>query len=176
MAKDNTTILREGLEKFSKKTIKPYLRDVLSRVAKRLVAVIDGEAFVPLPPYTYREAPERIGGNDQFPVWKGHMHDATGLAVYIDGTILKYIPTAKAESTQSYDGINGIVGNTELQQAIAEAGSTFASGIWIVLFSSVPYAYEVNVEGSSWGRGVGYFDNLENELLTDLYMNLKPVA
>lgn len=175
-ATDNIMIFRKGLEVFSKKTIKPYLRNVLSRVAERFVGIIDGDAFVPLPPYTYREAPERIGGNDQFPVWKGHMRDATGLAVYIDGTILKYIPTAKAEETQSYDGRTGIIGNAELQLAISEASTTFSSGIWIVLFSSVPYAYEVNTCGSPWGRGVGYFDTLENELLIDLYMNLKPVS
>lgn len=168
MATDNLTIFRLGLEKYAQRTIKPYLRNVLSRVAERLVGIIDGDAFIPFEYYG--------GGNDVFPVWEGQMHDATGLAVYIDGKVMRYIPTAKGNEPQRWNDINGIVGNTELQQAITEASASFASGIWIVLFSSVPYAYEVNVAGSPWERGIGYFDTLEDELLRDLIMNLKPVA
>lgn len=166
MAKDNATIFRAGLEKYAQRTIKPFLHDVLNRVAERMVGVIDNDAFVPF----------EEGGNDMFPVYSGQMHDATGVAVYIDGMVSSYIPTAKATEPQYHNGISGIVGNTELQQAIAEAQSTFASGIWIVLFSSVPYAYEVDIAGSPLDRGIGYFESLENELFVDLCMNLKPVA
>lgn len=150
-----------GLRKFAD-GIKLKIADMLKSVAQTIVGVIDGN-FAP---------PE---GTEQFPIWSNNLHDATGIGVYVDGMLYSFIPTARATEAQSNGGTKGIFGSALLQQAITNASTQFGTGVWIVLFSSVPYAYKINMQGSKIGRGVGFFEALKQTLLDDVIAGLQPI-
>lgn len=118
------------------------------------------------------------GGNVIFPVWDSHLRDATGVGIYVDGALTAYKPTRKglAKNPQSYNGDDNIIGSERLDDALKAASGEFSNGIWIVLFSAVPYAYKVNYEGSPRGRGVEFFDTLEETLKLEVFANLKPLG
>lgn len=159
----NSNVFSAGLKRFVEQQIKPKLLSMCKNVAQTIVDVIDGN-FAP---------PE---GTDQFPIWSSNLHDATGVGVYCDGALSSFLPTARATEAQTNNGETGIFGSELLQQAISNAATQFENGIWIVLFSSVPYAYKINTQGSPRGRGVGFFDALQETLLTDVLSGLQPIA
>lgn len=160
----NQKLFEAGLKKYADKTIKPMLEAMLKRIADWMVAYISDQF-----------APTEEGGNQQFPVYSGNLHDATGVGVYIDGKLSSYTPMPIATHKQHTKVEDGIVGAERLAQALHGATVDFSSGIWIVLFSAVPYAYEVNIAGSPWERGVGFFNELEEYLKKDVILELKAV-
>lgn len=167
----NKTVITVGCKNFIEKTAKPRLIRMLTQIAQGMVDLIDG-AFTPVPPY-HRD-PE--SGNADFPVWHGQLRDATGVAIYDNGRVLKFLPTKKADEHPQSDrkrGISHIVGREWLERAISEASGMCSKGLWIVLFSSVPYAADVNRIGSPAGRGAMYFDRLSDRQLADILFNLE---
>lgn len=159
----NSKVFKVGLKDFAEREIKAKLETMLRSVAERLVAYIDG-GFAP------------PAGTAQFPVYTGNLHDATGVGVYIDGRLNSYIPTAIAVEQQTNRGEIGIDGSINLRNALQAATSQFATGIWIVLFSTVSYAYKINTQGSRWGRGAGFFDALGETLFQNVITGLQPIA
>ncbi len=159
----NSRVFKIGLRKQSKSKIEPELLAMLRNVAQKLVGIIDGNFVMP-------------DGTTQFPVDTANLHDATGVGVYVDGRLDAFMPTQRATKAQSDGGTKGIFGSEWLQAALTSASSEFASGIWIVLFSTVPYAVKINTSGSKIGRGVGFFDTLGDNLLTEIITNLKPIT
>ena len=159
----NSKVFKVGLKDYSERVIKAKLETMLRSVAERLVAYIDGGFTPPM-------------GTKQFPVRTGNLHDATGVGVYIDGRLSSYIPTAIAVDQQTNQGEIGIDGSINLRNALQAATSQFATGIWIVLFSTVSYAYKINTQGSKWGRGVGFFDALGETLFQNVITGLQPIA
>lgn len=162
----NMKVFYDGITEYVELIVKDKLETMLREVAEELVSYIDNEAFEP---FEYCG-----GGNGTYPVWTGNLHDATGIGVYIDGRLSSYIPTSKRESHQYFDG-EYIFGTERLTAALNEGVNQFSQGVWIVLFSQVPYAYKVNTQGSPWRRGIGYFDELKSYLLNDVFVNLKHV-
>ena len=163
----NSKVFKVGLNNYTERVIKVKIETVLRTVAQKMVNAIDG-AFVPFEQYG--------GGTDQFPVWEGQLHDATGVGVYIDGRLSSYIPTAKGFDPQVHGEEEDIVGSERLQQALKSAVSQFSKGIWIVVFSAVPYAYKVNEFGSPRHRGKGFFESVKSLLIDDVFAGLKPIA
>lgn len=163
---ENVRIVNVGMKNHLLCVGKPKLIDMLRQVAQRMVDIVDG-VFTPMPPY-------EPGGNEAFPVWRGHMHDATGVAIYDDGVTIAYLPTKKAIKKQTFEG-RRIVGSVELRNSINEGATHFSKGLWIVLFSAVPYAYEVNELGSPADRGQGYFDTLSDDFFKDILMGLDAI-
>lgn len=159
----NAQVFKVGLKNFTESQVKPKLVAMLTQVAQQIVGLIDGSFVMPL-------------GTTQFPVDTANLHDATGVGVYSDGRAQRFIPTKKATKTQSDGGVKGIDGNALLQAAIAAGATQFAAGIWIVLFSTVPYAYKITTQGSKIGRGAGFFESLKQSLLNDVIANLKPIT
>lgn len=158
----NSKVFALGLKQFTEQQVKPKLLAMCKSVAQTIVGVIDGSFAMP-------------DGTQQFPVWSANLHDATGVGVYCDGVLSSFIPTARATAAQTDGGTKGIFGSTLLQSAITNASTQFGKGIWIVLFSSVPYAYKINTQGSKRGRGVGFFEALKQTLLNDVIAGLKPI-
>lgn len=156
-------VLKVGIKQYTEHVVKAKLLAMLKSVAQTLVGVIDGNFVMPL-------------GSTQFPIDTDNLHDATGVGVYADGVIQYFMPTARAIVAQSYAGETGIFGSPLLQSAISNGATKFSNGIWIVLFSSVPYAYKINTYGSKIGRGVGFFEELEQHLLNDVISGLKPIT
>lgn len=159
----NSKVFKIGVEQYKERVIKAKLVAMCKSVAQTLVAVIDGSFVMP-------------DGTTQFPVLTANLHDATGVGVYCDGTIQHFIPTAKATKAQSDGATKGIFGSALLQSAISSGATQFTKGIWIVLFSTVPYAYKITTQGSKRGRGVGFFEALKQSLLNDVIANLKPIT
>lgn len=159
----NKSVFTNGLRNYADNVIKVKIVATLKSVAQQLVAIIDGNFVMP-------------DGSIQFPVDTANLHDATGVGVYSDGSIQHFIPTKRATKTQSDGGVKGIDGSALLQSAISNASSKFGTGIWIVLFSTVPYAYKINTNGSKRGRGVGFFEALGQNLLNDVIANLRPIT
>lgn len=156
----NLNRLIKGVKMHVKDVITPSLTRELTSVAQQIVGYIDNGANIP----------EHLG----------HLHDATGIGVYVNGTMQAFIPTKHAGDKlgkSGYDGINhyGINGQEFLQQAIAEASTRFASGIWFVLFSAVPYAFYVDAYGSPIGRGLGFFKNIKNLSVSSILAGLRAI-
>lgn len=162
-AAHNSKVFKAGLNDYAERVIKAKLVAMLKSVAQTLVGVIDGSFVMP-------------DGTTQFPVDTANLHDATGVGVYADGTIQYFIPTARATKAQSDGGVKGIFGSPLLQTAISNGATQFSKGIWIVLFSTVPYAYKINTQGSKIGRGAGFFEALKQTLLNDVISGLQPIT
>ena len=162
---DNNKVFRDLLKAHADKVIVPQLTTMLDKIAEWMVGVIDGN-FAPL----------EGKGNSGFPVYSGQLHDSTGIGVYVNGRLQGYKPTAVGRSKQHFGGTKDIVGAEYLDNAISMASTKFAKGIWIVLFSTVPYAYKVNTSGSPWGRGVGFFNKLEDTIKAEVFANITAVT
>lgn len=159
----NSKAFKAGVKRFANSGILPKLEAMLRSVAERLVAYIDGGFTPPT-------------GTSQFPVFTGNLHDATGVGVYVNGRLSSYIPTAIAVEQQTNQGEIGIDGSINLRLALQAATSQFATGVWIVLFSTVSYAYKINTQGSRWGRGAGFFDALGETLFQNVITGLQPIT
>ena len=159
----NSKVFKVGLNDYAERVIKAKLVAMLKSVAQTLVGVIDGNFVMP-------------DGTTQFPVDTANLHDATGVGVYADGAIQHFIPTARATKAQSDGGVKGIFGSPLLQAAISNGATQFSKGIWIVLFSTVPYAYKINKKKKKIGRGAGFFEALKQTLLNDVISGLQPIT
>jgi hypothetical protein len=155
----NLNVLKEGMKMFVKNVAQPQLVSILRQKAQEVVQLIDSGL---IPEYT------------------ANLHDATGCAVYADGAISAFIPTKRAQKQgkSGFDGVNhyGIDGSAFLQQAISEASTRFAKGVWFVVFSAVPYAYHINAKGSPLGRGQNFFDRIANTTVNEILAGLRPIA
>lgn len=154
----NLNVLMNGMKMFVKNVAQPQLVSVLRQKAQEVVQLIDSGL---IPEYT------------------ANLHDATGCAVYADGAISAFIPTKRAQKQgkSGFDGVNhyGIDGNAFLQQAISEASTRFAKGVWFVVFSAVPYAYHIDAQGSPLGRGQDFFKTIRGTAVNDILAGLRAI-
>ena len=91
---------------------------------------------------------EYIDSQKVIPIYTGNLKDATGIGVYNNGVLKRYVPSQIATRPQSsgfhhrneYD----IWGHQYLSDALEAASKEeYGKGIWIVLFSAVPYAFYI---------------------------------
>lgn len=154
----NLNVLKEGMKMFVKNVAQPQLVSILRQKAQEVVRLIDSGL---IPEYT------------------ANLHDATGCAVYADGAISAFIPTKRAQKQgkSGFDGVNhyGIDGSAFLQQAISEASTRFAKGVWFVIFSAVPYAYHIDAHGSPKGRGQDFFKTIRGTAVNDILAGLRAI-
>lgn len=154
----NLAVLRQGCKMFIKNVAQPKLVEILAQKADEIVKLIDSGL---IPEYT------------------ANLHDATGVGVYVDGAITSFIPTKRAHKAgkSGFDGVNhyGINGSEFLKQAIAEASTKFAKGIWFVIFSATPYAYHIDAKGSPLGRGQDFFKTISGTAVNDIVAGLRAI-
>lgn len=154
----NLNVLKEGIKMFVKNVAQPQLVSILRQKAQEVVQLIDSGL---IPEYT------------------ANLHDATGCVVYADGAISAFIPTKRAQKQgkSGFDGVNhyGIDGSAFLQQAISEASTRFAKGVWFVVFSAVPYAYHIDAHGSPLGRGQDFFKTIRGTAVNDILAGLRAI-
>lgn len=149
-----------GLTVHAKNVIMPDLLAMLVRVAQDLVAAIDSGSYIP--------------------EWTANLHDATGVAIYNDGAVTKFLPTKKATKA-AHSGFGGLAhydirGSEWLQNTIAEAATTFSKGLWFVVISAVPYAYYIDAAGSPKGRGQNFFKKTREDAVREILAGLRPIA
>lgn len=149
----NKEVLKNGITLHIKKEVEPELVGYLTNVAQQIVSAIDGGAY-------------------SIPIYTGNLKDATGVGIYVNGAMKAFMPTKTAVTKQAMKGRPYIFGSEFLAESLREASSTFASGIWFVIFSAVPYASKINTEGSPKGRGKGYWETIVNDVIA----NLRPIT
>lgn len=102
------------------------------------------------------------------PVFTGNLADSTGLGVYFNGVLKEFMPTQRANMPQTYKG-ELVWGNLLLEMALADAAYKYNKGIWVVLFSTVPYAVRVDKNGTTRFED-GYFTH---DLVPDMLNQFK---
>ena len=156
----NKSVLMKGLTVHVRNVIMPELVAVLKRVCDDLVTAID---------------------SGYIPEYTANLHDSTGAAVYADGAVVYFRPTSKHATKRAKSGFGGvnhydIDGSEFLQRTVAEASSTFAKGVWFVVFSTVPYAYYIDANGSPKGRGKDFFKKTYGDAVKEILAGLRPIA
>lgn len=146
-AKHNQDVFKKALEEH-RNALEKRMANVFHELAEGVIGIINASDFKPM--YT------------------ANLADSTGLGVYFNGMLKEYVPLPRANEPQEYNGAL-VWGQDSLEQALFEASQTYTSGIWVVLFSAVPYAFKVDKEGTT--RTVeGYFSQ---ELVPDMLNQFK---
>ena len=91
---------------------------------------------------------EYIDSQKVIPIYTGNLKDATGIGVYHNGVLKRYVPSQIATVPQSsgfhHRNVYDIWGHQYLSDALEAASKEeYGKGIWIVLFSAVPYAFYI---------------------------------
>ena len=159
----NLKVFKMGCKNFLIVKKKKQLVTILTDLARKLVSYIESDARIP--------------------EYSSNLRDATGVGVYVDGALMSYVPTKRATKKQKsgfhYRNEYGIDGSAYLTQAILDASTRFTKGIWIVLFSAVPYAYFLNkpeLVGNLQGKVEGnFFGEITDQMLSEIAVGLVPL-
>jgi hypothetical protein len=161
----NLDVLKAALTQHIRGVLEPDLIRILEGIAQDMVDFVDNNFVMP-------------DGSMDFPVDSGNMRDATGVAIYANGTLAAYMPTKVATQKQrtNIGGQNerDIDGHEYLMRTIQDSQTEFTTGIWIVLICAVPYAYHVDDSGSPLGRGQGFFQKTKDEMLQEIFSKITP--
>lgn len=159
-----------------------YNNSVITNSVKLLVAEVEKEILIALRGVADKMIEYIEGEADvSIPIYTGNLHDATGVAVYANGKV-EYlrVPNPKATKRQhtgpSMGDRRNISGHFFLMKSISEGTTVFNNGIWIVLFSAVPYAAHIDTLGSLLGRGKEYFWQAREEFTNMVMQSLTPVT
>ena len=130
---------KAGWMKANNKVVGNKINDFFDKVTEALLKEIYKVA---------EDVMEYIDSQKVIPIYTGNLKDATGIGVYNEGKLVKYVPSKIATRPQSsgfhhrneYD----IWGHQYLSDALEAASKEeYGKGIWIVLFSAVPYAFYI---------------------------------
>lgn len=157
----NHAVITNSIDLFVAEVRKEIVKS-LRMVADDMLRYIEDEADVSIPIYT------------------GNMHDATGVAIYVDGkTNYLKVPKKKATRKQrtgpSMGNRRQIDGHDFLMKSITEGAGVFNNGIWIVLYSAVPYAAHIDTLGSPLDRGKEYFWRAREKFANMVLKSLTPL-
>jgi len=86
-------------------------------------------------------------GRESIPYDTGNLMDSTGIGIYIDGVLIDFRYENQANVPQTFHG-QVVWGKDKLDKALTLGASIYNTGVWIVLFSTVPYAiYQDRLSG-----------------------------
>lgn len=84
---------------------------------------------------------------DSLPYDTGNLMDSTGVGVYVNGILHAFRYSQQATVPQTYHG-EKVWGKQTLDKAFSLGASMYIEGVWIVIFSTVPYAgYQDRLSG-----------------------------
>ena len=157
MAKDWT--------KHNEKLFETLLNEAAKDIEVRLKMVLSSFAYKV---YDMITSTFKNTGDGNLPYDTGNLRDGTGVCLYYDGAMIKFIPPKSATRTQSCKGFRKISGTSFLAEALSSASTEYSSGLWVVLWSTVPYAVRINTVGSKYWS-VGWFDEglVEGKLIPE---------
>ena len=95
---------------------------------------------------------------DSIPYDTGNLMDSTGVGVYVNGVLSAFRFDNQATKPQYFHG-KEVWGRKTLDEALKLGAGTYVDGVWIVIFSTVPYA--------------GYQDKLSGFFSSVMKSNLK---
>ena len=130
---------KAGWMKSNQKLIERRIDEVGNNSLARLLNVLYKVA---------QDVMEYIDSQKVIPIYTGNLKDATGIGVYSNGVLEKYVPSQIATRPQSsgfhHRNVYDIWGHQYLSDALEAASKEdYSKGIWIVLFSAVPYAFYI---------------------------------
>lgn len=102
-----------------------------------------------------------IEGSGSIPVATGNLQDSTGVGVYMGGVLYKYIPTQLAQVSRESKW-----GTDELSLALEMGATAYNEGVWIVIFSTMPYSEKLDNRTNFFSGG------LKDDLLTGIKQRL----
>ena len=149
----NNKIFNDKIEKHKQK-LQSKVQQMFGALAREIVEYI--EAF---------------GEIEGMPYFTANLADGTGVGVYLNGQLMAYMPAPNATEPQEFRGIENIWGTEYLFDALDAGSTTYNKGVWVVLFSTVPYAVLVDDFGTTRNDGsistpAGYFsEKLKTEML-----------
>lgn len=150
---ENIRIFKLGLQQFAKKQVEEDIMKICVNVANKMVRFIEGSFN---------------SGSKQYPVWTANLRDSTGVGVYRDSVLQRFVPVSIATRPQK-----GVWGSQLLSNALQYGSQEYSKGIWLVLFSTTPYAYYIDKNGSKRKRGQGYFKSLSDIIYADVLSELR---
>lgn len=104
----------------------------------------------------------RNSGDGFLPYYTGNLRDSTGVCLYYDGTLIKFIPPKTAKKKQ-----NGFWGSTFIEQALQSA-TNYETGLWVVVWCTVPYAVKLDRIGTKyWDSGWFSEDLVDNTFIPE---------
>lgn len=130
---------KAGWMKSNQKLIERRIDEVGNNSLARLLNVL----------YTVaQDVMDYIDSQKVIPIYTGNLKDATGIGVYHNGVLKSYVPSQIAIRPQSsgfhHKNVYDIWGHQYLSDALEAASKEdYSKGIWIVLFSAVPYAFYI---------------------------------
>lgn len=84
---------------------------------------------------------------ESIPYDTGNLMDSTGVGIYVNGVLHDFRYENQATVSQTFND-KEVWGRETLQEAFSLGSSTYADGVWIVIFSTVPYAgYQDKLSG-----------------------------
>lgn len=130
---------KEGWMRSNQKLIERRIDEVGNNSLARLLNVLDTVA---------QDVMEYIDSQKVIPIYTGNLKDATGIGVYRNGVLKRYVPSQIATRPQSsgfhHKNVYDIWGHQYLSDALEAASKEgYGKGIWIILFSAVPYAFYI---------------------------------
>ena len=141
----NLSVIKVRLREFAEKEAKQEVVRRMRIIAGKMIDLIES---------VFSDASE------QFPEWTANLHDATGIGIYVDGHLDRYMPVQRASEPQESESGEEIWGTEELSEALTKASTAFAKGLWLVMFSAVEYAERIDNIGSPKERGIKFFTTL----------------
>lgn len=100
------------------------------------------------------------GVYDNIPVDTFNLLEGTGIGIYTNGVLTEFRYDEMA--TQPRDGEWG---RNTLTKALTAGASRFSTGIWIVAFSTMPYAQKVDDKGGFFSQD--FVESLEDLVLAE---------
>ena len=76
---------------------------------------------------------------ENIPFDTGNLHDGTGIGIYVDGILTAFRYQRAAETDR-----DGAWGYQKLNNAFASGSNAYHDGVWLVVFSTMPYAFKVD--------------------------------
>lgn len=138
---NNLKIFNQRLETYARQ-IENRIEAVLIRVAEEIVSDISS-------------------GGAGIPVDTSNLKDSTGVGVYKNGSLIKFMPPKQAIQMRDKKW-----GSDELSEALELASTKFSTGVWICLMTTMPYAEKVDLYS-------GYFsDRLSSKLPYNVKMRV----
>lgn len=151
-AKQNDKVFAKGVKEYSEK-LQKRIHEVCREFAFQVFRYVSDTFY------------NRGYGN--MPYYTGNMRDSTALGVYFNGSLTAYIPPNEAEDPQNYaeEGLTDIWGKVWISDVLATT-QDYQKGLWVVLYSAVPYAMKIEKEGSKYWEP-GWFSEgiVEKQLL-----------
>lgn len=144
---NNSKIFRKNLERYIKTNFLQIALRAMSQAADDIVRFIENTETVP--------------------VDTGNLRDSTGVGVYIGGALLYFKPVQIADEPRVVGPTIGEAGKEywgtdELTKAIELAATEYSNGYYLVIFSTMPYAFKVE-ETSSY-----FYGNMTQFLMTKI--------